>query len=79
MRWSFQACACARPRYMVMNGEVEVFEKRRTGDDSKPMQNVRLGFLSEGAFFGEAPVLGEGHCSRRGVGGRVAGTFTYFT
>ena len=35
--------------YMVMSGEVEVIEN-----------DVRLGFLSEGAFFGEAPVLGMG-------------------
>ena len=34
---------------MVMSGEVEVIEN-----------DVRLGFLSEGAFFGEAPVLGMG-------------------
>ena len=46
--------------YMLITGEVEVSERRRlkrgakaTGDDT-----VRLGFLSEGAFFGEAPVLG---------------------
>ena len=37
--------------YMLISGEVEVCEKRM-GED------VRLGFLSEGAFFGEAPVLG---------------------
>ena len=35
--------------YMVMSGEVEVLE------DGK-----RLGFLSEGAFFGESPILGFG-------------------
>lgn len=35
--------------YMVMSGEVEVSENQ-----------VRLGFLSEGAFFGEAPILGFG-------------------
>eukprot|EP01043_Picozoa_sp_COSAG02_P010971 COSAG02_NODE_397_length_23124_cov_439.255635_13_plen_965_part_00 len=35
--------------YMVMSGEVEVLE-----DDK------RLGFLSEGAFFGESPILGFG-------------------
>jgi CRP-like cAMP-binding protein len=37
--------------YMVMGGEVEVSEARDGADQ-------RLGFLSEGAFFGEAPVLG---------------------
>ena len=35
--------------YMVMSGEVEVLE-----------DNNRLGFLSEGAFFGESPILGFG-------------------
>lgn len=37
---------------MVLRGEVEVSE--RLGTDL-----VRLGFLAEGAFFGEAPVLGK--------------------
>lgn len=37
--------------YMLMSGEVEVTERRG-------QENMRLGFLSEGAFFGEAPVLG---------------------
>eukprot|EP01048_Picozoa_sp_COSAG05_P011647 COSAG05_NODE_1112_length_5856_cov_11.397082_2_plen_976_part_00 len=37
--------------YMIMSGEVEVTERRGNNDE-------RLGFLSEGAFFGEAPVLG---------------------
>ena len=35
--------------YMVMSGEVEVSEDHN-----------RLGFLSEGAFFGESPILGFG-------------------
>ena len=37
--------------YMLITGEVEVSERRM-------QETVRLGFLSEGAFFGEAPVLG---------------------
>ena len=36
---------------MLLKGEVEVTEKRGK-------EIVRLGFLAEGAFFGEAPVLG---------------------
>lgn len=44
--------------YMIMQGEVEVSEKRTTGDPDHPFDIIRLGFLSEGAFFGEAPVLG---------------------
>ena len=42
--------------YMLMDGEVEVLENRPSLDG--PPEEVRLGFLSEGAFFGEAPVLG---------------------
>ena len=36
---------------MVLKGEVEVSQRRGS-------EVVRLGFLAEGAFFGEAPVLG---------------------
>lgn len=36
--------------YLLMSGEAEVTEKR--GD-----RLVQLGFISEGAFFGEAPLL----------------------
>lgn len=36
---------------MLLKGEVEVTEKHGR-------ETVRLGFLAEGAFFGEAPVLG---------------------
>merc|ERR550537_805184 len=44
--------------YIVMSGEVEVSEKRLTGNPEDPVEIIRLGFLSEGAFFGEAPLLG---------------------
>ena len=39
-------------RYMVLVGEVEVTMRCDVSEEE-----VRLGFLSEGAFFGEAPVL----------------------
>lgn len=39
--------------YIVMSGEMEVL----IYDDLTNSQEQRLGFLSEGAFFGEAPVL----------------------
>lgn len=42
--------------YMLITGEVEVSERRR--GRMQETETVRLGFLSEGAFFGEAPVLG---------------------
>ena len=45
-------------RYIVISGEVEVSEKRQTGNPDEPVEIMRLGFLSEGAFFGEAPLLG---------------------
>ena len=37
--------------------EVEVTEKRRTGNPANPIEIIRLGYLSDGAFFGEAPLL----------------------
>lgn len=44
--------AVGREMYMVMEGEVEVIK-----DNGPGMAPLRLGFLSEGAFFGEVPVL----------------------
>eukprot|EP01051_Picozoa_sp_SAG22_P014633 SAG22_NODE_1805_length_3533_cov_1.343040_3_plen_498_part_00 len=44
--------------YVLSKGEVEVSEKRQTGNPDSPVEIIRLGFLSEGAFFGEAPLLG---------------------
>eukprot|EP01052_Picozoa_sp_SAG31_P063969 SAG31_NODE_22861_length_516_cov_1.151079_1_plen_123_part_01 len=45
--------------YIVMSGEVEVSEKRLTGNPDDPISVERLGFLAEGAFFGESPLLGK--------------------
>ena len=41
--------------YFLIAGEVEVTSKANPGIG----EETRLGFLSEGAFFGEAPVLGD--------------------
>ena len=46
-----------REMYILMSGEVEVTEKRRTGNPANPIEIIRLGYLSDGAFFGEAPLL----------------------
>ena len=44
--------------YMVMSGELEVAVRDEELETSSGGRNLRrLGFLSEGAFFGEAPVL----------------------
>jgi CRP-like cAMP-binding protein len=45
--------------YIIMNGEVEVTVRDDTVPhiDAGQQKQRRLGFLSEGAFFGEAPVL----------------------
>ena len=45
-------------RYILMSGEVEVSEKRLTGVPTAPVEVILLGFLADGSFFGEAPVLG---------------------
>jgi hypothetical protein len=50
----------------MMSGEVEVTEMR--GEAGQP---IRLGFLSEGSFFGEGPMLEAG-----GVGGLFLRTRT---
>lgn len=44
--------------YIVMSGELEVTVRdERTAPLTAEQRQKRLGFLSEGAFFGEAPVL----------------------
>ena len=60
-----------REMFILLSGEVEVTQRGK-----------RLGFLSDGAFFGENPVLADGSsgdcssttCSSWGVGGRCCGT-----
>ena len=47
------ACVQGRELYFLMTGELEVFQN----DKNKVPQ--RLGFLSEGSFFGEAAVLAD--------------------
>ena len=47
---------------MVMSGELEVTVRdERTHPRSDSQRQKRLGFLSEGAFFGEAPVMAPRH------------------
>ena len=41
-----------REMYMIITGELEV-----TKGDAKYGQEYRLGFLSEGSFFGESAVM----------------------
>lgn len=48
--------------YVVMSGELEVTVRDETTDtDTQAQSQKRLGFLSAGAFFGEAPVLAPRH------------------
>ena len=47
---------------IVMSGELEVTVRDETTDtDTQAQTQKRLGFLSAGAFFGEAPVLAPRH------------------
>lgn len=51
---------CDGNRYIVMDGELEVTVRDERSNPEAELQNQkRLGFLSAGAFFGEAPVIAE--------------------